>query len=177
MTKRLFCNIFDELFNERHLVPVLHDFYTHRRVLLILTINSYPPSTQSIIISKGVADVIKLMCEKYSKYEAYRAYSWIIHSYIYTLSKVDFKYIYDEKLVDAFEKIYGSTSHGCEHLYENVSNAIKVCFRKGIEKSANEYYNVHKDSLKLSDLLIVNGKIICDDSSDNKIMCGQMAVM
>jgi hypothetical protein len=175
MTKLSFCDIFGELFNERHLVPVLHDFYTCSRVLLIIYDNSYPPSTQSIIISKGVADVIKLICEKYFKlktYDAYGAHSWNVRSY--TLSNVDFMYIYDEKLVNAFEKIYGDTSYGNKDLYEHISNAIKVCFRTDIEKSvkSDEYYDVEDDGLELSDLSIVDGKIICDDSSDNKTMGG-----
>jgi hypothetical protein len=173
MSIQLFCDTFGELFNERHLVPVLHDFYACNRVLLIITVHSHYLPTQSIIIPKSTADIIKFICDKYSKFSSYRDYLWTVLSYddLYAHQKlynVDFVYIYDDALINAFEKIYGSTSYGCEHLYEDVLKVIKICFRRVIEKSVSldERYDVSEDRLELSDLSIVDGKIRCRERCD-----------
>jgi hypothetical protein len=190
MTKRSFCNIFGELFNERHLVPILHDFYACDRALLILTGKLENgdddfESLLSIIIPKKEADVIKLICEECSESFAYDAYRWNVRRWPSSsckASNIEFTYIYDQKLVNAFEKIYGGTSYGNYSSYRHISNVMKTCFRMHIEKSMLEpdyydedtctlhstknyiHYKPDDDELKLSDLSIVKGKIICDDA-------------
>jgi hypothetical protein len=162
--KELFCHTFSELFNEYYLVPVLYDFYACHEVLLIIFADSKnPPLTQSIVISKKKADIIKFIGNIYHKSpDGYiNKYYW---EQTCVLSDLTFRCVSDENLVNAFKKIYGC-DYGYDYLYKDLLDGLHLYFRKNIDRliASNDHYDSTDDEMKLLELSMVDECTTCDE--------------
>lgn len=118
---------------------------------------NYPDLIQSIIISENESKILTYFCDKFPNANA--AF-WNGYDFDCVLSDYDIEYIYDEKYINAFEKIYGN-EYGSTNLYDHMVNAIKKYYRLYLEKSINEDedYDPDEDDLEIENLKIVEGKI------------------